>query len=104
MSSLRRLLLLGLLGAAAAALPGLLSAGGTVRASHWPDGTPQQEVTYEDGFREGPATYWYADGTLRARGTWADDVREGPWEFWGPDGRPDLERTGRYHRGDRVEP
>jgi antitoxin component YwqK of YwqJK toxin-antitoxin module len=53
--------------------------------------------------REGPWTFWHPGGSVRARGTFAAGRREGEWEFFDEDGEEDVERSGRYSAGVRVE-
>jgi hypothetical protein len=52
--------------------------------------------------REGPWSFWHQNGALAARGIYRAGLREGMWEYSLDDGRLDGDRSGLYHRDERL--
>jgi antitoxin component YwqK of YwqJK toxin-antitoxin module len=94
---------------------------------YYEDGTRMAEGGWVDGKRVGEWTFWHENGALGTTGSYADGVgcgvwtlyhesgwkwAEGPWangapnghwNVWNEDGTLDLERTGTYVDGGRVD-
>jgi hypothetical protein len=59
------------------------------------------EVTYRDGFQEGPARDWFPSGALKAESYFKDNVYHGPSREFDEEGRSVLEEF--YEYGILVE-
>ena len=72
------------------------------QTTYFANGQLESSVEYESGKKQGAATRWYANGSKVSDGRFEDGRMEGDWQFWNKDGSPDIERTGRYHFGEKV--
>jgi antitoxin component YwqK of YwqJK toxin-antitoxin module len=59
-------------------------------------GLGRSEISYSDGWQEGPARDWYPDGTLKAETWYMESVKHGPDRSYAPDGRLYQERYFEY--------
>ncbi|MFP2910885.1 toxin-antitoxin system YwqK family antitoxin [Pyxidicoccus sp. 3LFB2] len=84
---------------------------------HHQGGPVDEELTYHQGLRQGPARRWHVtdffpespesedpdaepgfkQGPLQEEGAFAEDAAEGPWSFWTPEGA--RASRGTYRRG-----
>ena len=85
------------------ATQGLRSSAPLEQTTYWANGKLQSRTAIEDGIPSGRSERWHKDGTKQAAGELRDGRMEGPWEFWLSDGTPDVQRTGTYRAGVRVD-
>ena len=71
--------------------------------TYWANGKMQTRTEQRDGVPEGLSERWHADGSKQAEGHLRGGRMDGEWQFWLPDGTPDLERSGTYRDGKRIE-
>jgi hypothetical protein len=100
---------------------------GTLYRGYWENGRLCAEGPFVDGEKTGEWREWSEDGRLILQGTYVDDRAEGSWmawhsdgrlrlsagakagrfhgecTFWRADGGLDVESTGRYVEGEKVE-
>ena len=90
--------------------------GGRMAAGSWVEGRRVGEWTYwhengalgmvgsyDDGVGSGLWTLYHESGWKRAEGPWVDGAPGGHWNVWTEDGSLDLERTGTYVDGVKVD-
>lgn len=74
------------------------------QTTYFPSGRIQTEVEVEAGAKQGAFHRYRPDGSLETEGQYAAGRMEGTWRWWRPDGSLDLDRSGLYRDGERVEP
>jgi antitoxin component YwqK of YwqJK toxin-antitoxin module len=71
--------------------------------TYYGDGQPKSSFRYADGLKDGASVEWHPDGTKACEGDYRGGFREGPWSFWREDGSLDVERSGEYRQGSKVD-
>lgn len=90
-------------GALATGLRSALDDAPQATVTYFGDGRPKNSTCYVDGVRNGRSEQWRSDGSKEWDGQFEDGLREGEWLFWSEDGSLDLERSGSYRAGKRVD-
>ena len=67
------------------------------------DGRKKLESAYVNGMAEGRSLAWHDNGVLRADGNARAGMLHGVCTFWDREGNLDLERSGRYIDGKKVD-
>jgi len=81
----------------------LLHDGPAPVVTYWGDGATKSSIEYADGVKQGRCEQWYSNGSKESDGQYRDGLREGEWLFWNEDGTLDVERSGPYREGRRIE-
>jgi antitoxin component YwqK of YwqJK toxin-antitoxin module len=64
-------------------------------------GFKDNEITYRNGEKHGPATYRTTLGKIEAVGNYKNNLHDGLWLFWDRDGIPE---TSRFFKDGKEEP
>jgi len=98
------LLMTGLLGLGlVGATQGLRAPEAEAQTTYWANGNLQSRVEVDEGVPNGRSARWHPDGTKHAEGVVREGRMEGRWDFWLANGTPDVQRTGTYAAGIRLE-
>ena len=59
----------------------------------WPDGTPREEIEFDDGLRHGVVREWYANGQLKREARYRHGAAHGNHRGWYESGQLESDAT-----------